>query len=465
MKSILVLISAVFAIESSAQSCLFGSAYISDMPACPPSGYSLVFEDNFDGTSLDLSKWNVITTVTRDFSFDLRKQWLQTENVQVSEGTLKLVGDKPTTPITGYYWDDDAGINTSNIFEYTSGEIATKAKFHYGLYEIMCRLPNGKGFWPAFWTWSGEPWNEIDIFEIYGDDMDRFTCNVHTDYDSNDTSANCVYDENNLANFTSWHKFTCLYEYDRIVWAVDDNPVRTDFRYRRSGSNPIYCGEEELNGWYMNELSFPINPMHIILNLAIQSGDNAPDGSTNFPGAFEIEYVRFYEHCSDCLTSMGFTNTSLPSCVQAEDFILAGSNTFVLPGQKSTVKAGETVILAPGFSAQEGSDFHASIAHCNDYHRPLLTPPDTAQNESLTLPNINPLLIYPNPANDQLFIESEDIIVQAEIYSINGQLVRKFEVNDTKYRAKLDLETGYYIVKLFTKSGEMKTDKLCIIRQ
>ena len=40
---------------------------------CTDTKWILTFEDTFDGNSLDLSKWNIITGVARDYDFNVQK--------------------------------------------------------------------------------------------------------------------------------------------------------------------------------------------------------------------------------------------------------------------------------------------------------------------------------------------------------------------------------------------------------
>ncbi len=46
--------------------------------------------------------------------------------------------------------DEYYGFN-KQYFDYTSGMIYSNYKFDYGMFEIKCKIPKGKGFWPAFW--------------------------------------------------------------------------------------------------------------------------------------------------------------------------------------------------------------------------------------------------------------------------------------------------------------------------
>lgn len=87
-----------------------------------------------------------------------------------------------------------------------------------------------------------------------------------------------------------------------------------------------------------------------------------------------IDDVELYdEGC--CIPYKQYENTSdLPSLTQTSDYIKAGNdagipstsgNVTVLSGQNVTFKAGNTVILEPGFNVQTGAIFNAIIEDCN----------------------------------------------------------------------------------------------------
>ena len=120
--------------------------------ADPPSnfsGWELVFEDNFDGTSLDKTKWNPTYNWGPTHN---HRAYCAEENVIVSDGTLKLKGEKKVHPNAN---GKKAKFNNKEIpVDYTSGAIDTKNHFEvkYGYIEGRFKAPWQKGTWPAFWT-------------------------------------------------------------------------------------------------------------------------------------------------------------------------------------------------------------------------------------------------------------------------------------------------------------------------
>lgn len=134
--------------------------------ADPPanfSGWEKVFEDNFDGTSLDKKKWNPTYNWGPTHN---HRAYCAEENVIVSDGTLKLKGEKKVHPNAN---GKKAKFNNKEIpVDYTSGAIDTKGHFEvkYGYIEGRFKAPSQKGTWPAFWTLQDGWPPEIDILEI-----------------------------------------------------------------------------------------------------------------------------------------------------------------------------------------------------------------------------------------------------------------------------------------------------------
>ncbi|HAI11689.1 MAG TPA: hypothetical protein DCM28_08285, partial [Phycisphaerales bacterium] len=105
----------------------------------PPiaGNWTLTFEDDFDGTSLDPDKWK------------LGEHWLginglagnTPENIAVENGNLKMTAEKKTT------------VFGTATYNYATGEISTFQKFKqaYGYYEARIKYDAAQGVWPAFW--------------------------------------------------------------------------------------------------------------------------------------------------------------------------------------------------------------------------------------------------------------------------------------------------------------------------
>ena len=143
----------------------FSSGAVFSVTAAPPSslnGWNMVFNDEFDGTKLDKSKWN--PTYNWGHTHNHRAYCVE-ENVSVADGKLIIKGEAkrhPDAPATC-----KSGDKTYSL-DYTSGAIDTRGKFEvkYGYIEGRFKMPKQLGTWPAFWTLQDGWPPEIDIFEV-----------------------------------------------------------------------------------------------------------------------------------------------------------------------------------------------------------------------------------------------------------------------------------------------------------
>ena len=233
-----------------------GAAEKADRP-----GWKLTFQDEFDGTALNLKNWSPTDPWGRERNREL--QAYVTNAFEVHDGVLRVQADRGQA----FY----AGKQRS----YTSGMMTTYGKFsqEYGRFEIRCRVPAGKGLWPAFWLLPdplGWP-PEIDVLEILGHEPSKvyMTHHFRDEQRKHGSHGGSWAGPDFSAGF---HEFAVEWSPQAIVWFVD--------------------GVER----YRSENSIPHGKMYMLVNLAV-GGDwpGAPDEKTRFPSAFEVDYVRVYQ--------------------------------------------------------------------------------------------------------------------------------------------------------------------------
>lgn len=233
-----------------------GAAEKTDRP-----GWKLTFDDEFDGDALNTQKWNPSDPWGRERNREL--QAYVKDAFEVRDGVLRVKAEKRQASYSG---KDRA---------YTSGMMNTYGKFsqQYGRFEIRCRVPKGKGMWPAFWLLPdplGWP-PEIDVLEILGHEPKKVYMTHHfRDEQRKRGSHGGSWVGPDFS--TGFHEFAVEWSPQTIVWFVD--------------------GVER----FRSEKNIPQGKMYMLVNLAV-GGDwpGAPDENTKLPAAFEVDYVRAYE--------------------------------------------------------------------------------------------------------------------------------------------------------------------------
>ena len=243
-------------------------------------GYSLVWEDNFDGPGLNRNDWNVELHEPGWVNAELQEYVDSEENIFFENGNLVIRPVKSTVNGKSYY---------------TSGRISTQNKrdFTYGVFEARLKVPEGNGFLPAFWLMATDEnvygqWprcGEIDIMEVHGSDTRTTYGTIHYGNPHRQSQATRTLRNGTFAD--SFHTFAVKWEPGEISWYVDGFLIHRE------------------NDWYsvtegQGEITYPApfdQPFYIILNLAVGgSWVGYPDRTTDFKNArYEIDYVRVWQ--------------------------------------------------------------------------------------------------------------------------------------------------------------------------
>ena len=253
----------------------------SPSPSTPPSaepltpplpGYQLVWHDEFDGTSVDTTRWNVEVGPRHDATNG-------PDALSVHDGLLNF-----TT------YTDAAGHHTG--FLDTVGKFAAR----YGYFEARVRLGTRAGEWCSWWNISptygnpiGDPGlagTEIDIFEH------RFTDNlgfvikdmiqVGVNYDG--FGAQWKRDYRTLALpsgaplWGEWHTYAALWDESGYTFYVDEQPIWASTNAVSNQAHAVYLTcEVDVNNW----------------------AGQPPDGGYAAPGAsppdMEVDWARVWQ--------------------------------------------------------------------------------------------------------------------------------------------------------------------------
>ena len=280
-------------------------------------GYNKVsFQDEFDGTSLDTSKWGYQYGCFDPAQRSQAQYTDSPDNVSVHDGHLSLTAryspmktkwDGSQVPRTCKNGD------TTYDAPFTSGMITTKTKDGKVLYaapgtgfyaEARVKLPAGRSSWSAFWgtgTKGGWPANgEIDIFESKGYDPSFLMSNIHTPRAGNPKKTQQhqgAMHGDTATSQTEWHTYGLLKTADAIEFYFDGQMThRVKMSDIKGESNPFADPD--------NDLVLKLN--HMVGGSYLAKHDNWSDktyvDATKYISDYEgagsemlVDYVRVWE--------------------------------------------------------------------------------------------------------------------------------------------------------------------------
>lgn len=303
-------------------------ASVSPTPeAIRAQGYNKVsFQDEFDGTSLDTSKWGYQYGCFDPAQRSQAQYTDSPDNVSVRDGVLNLTAryspmktkwDGSQVPRTCKNGD------TTYDAPFTSGMITTKTKDGKVLYaapgtgfyaEARIKLPTARPSWSAFWgtgTKGGWPANgEIDIFESKGYDPSFLMSNIHTPRAGNPKKTQQhqgAMHGDTATSQSEWHTYGLLKTADAIEFYFDGQMThRVKMSDIKGESNPFADPD--------NNLVLKLN--HMVGGSYLAKHDNWADktfvDATKFADDYKsadgagstmyVDYVRVWEKGPDAPT-------------------------------------------------------------------------------------------------------------------------------------------------------------------
>ncbi len=215
----------------------------------------VVFFDDFSGTGIDRSKWNVV--VTGGTVNNEQQAYVDSAaTIYFANGAQAEGAGNGALVLHPRF---SAGFTTKEgkKFDFISGRINTrnKVEFTYGTAAARIKMTKGAGLWPAWWLLGNGRWpesGEIDIMEYVGE-KDWTGIAVHGPGYSGETPlVNKVYFEKGN-DVTEWHVYSVTWTEDSILFFMDDKLI-----YR--ATRPMV---EHYGKWVFD------NPKYLILNFAL----------------------------------------------------------------------------------------------------------------------------------------------------------------------------------------------------
>lgn len=226
--------------------------------------YSLTFEDDFNGDTLDSTKWEQCPEQKRQ---DLNNYWDNSMSYLDGEGNL----------IIGMSYDEEND-------RFLSGGVRSRGKFEqaYGYFEIRCTVNTVPGYWTAFWlmgdsvvdeTNGGRNGTEIDIMETpyYSKKQVQNTLNWDG-YGSRHKSSGNITDVDVYDG--EYHTFALLWTKEEYVFYID--------------------GEESWRTDAAKALGTCEVPLFLKISSETGSWTGAPDPA-DLPDLMKVDYVRVYK--------------------------------------------------------------------------------------------------------------------------------------------------------------------------
>jgi beta-glucanase (GH16 family) len=191
------------------------------------NGTEVIFFDDFSGTSLDRTKWNV--RVTGGTVNNEQQAYVDSSlTIAIVHGAQAEGAENGALQLQPHFspgWTTKEG----KKFDFISGRIDSRSKveFMYGRASARIKLTEGAGLWPAWWILGKGRWpesGEIDILEYVGE-KDWASAAVHGPGYSGETPFvdRLYFPANN--DVTNWHVYTVEWTPDTLLFLYDDIPM------------------------------------------------------------------------------------------------------------------------------------------------------------------------------------------------------------------------------------------------
>jgi hypothetical protein len=267
-------------------SVLFASAQFSTAQAQPPTGYTLVFDEEFNGP-LDVApgsgwgdaashhKWTCHTPYGGDFG---DTYFSGPQDGKGPNGQLMSPFSINNGVLAISAWVDPT-INHWRSGLLSSMDWAGQGFAQtMGYYECRMKMPSGMGTWPAFWldgvpgifkgtNGSATDTIEIDVCEFYGGFPTTYHTNVHLWNSTNPGGGGSTINTVDLTQ--NFHVYGCLVKSDYITFYLDGKQV-----------------------WQTPTPPEAYEPLYVMVDLAL--GGGWPDTAVANPSQLLVDYIRVY---------------------------------------------------------------------------------------------------------------------------------------------------------------------------
>jgi beta-glucanase (GH16 family)/PKD repeat protein len=305
----------------------------------------LLWSDDFEGSTLDTSNWEIQIGDGCDQGPGLcgwgnsELQSYQASNLTVSNGVLSITAKKERIKGT----------------KYTSGRIRSanmpaSGEWTFGRYEARIKIPAGQGMWPAFWMLPTDPaqtWpisGEIDIMESTGQQsmMAYGTLHYGQPYPDNRNTGNGTPKQPDKWS-DDFHVYAIEWEQNEIRWYIDNILYST--------KTPADLAPE---AWPFDGAE----PFHILLNLAVGGTWGGTVDESALPQSMDVDYVRVYGGNQPTLAG---EHLASPGALETYSLLNAGSVANWSVNGGTVVSSSNSSADIQWDIASAGSNQHVSV--------------------------------------------------------------------------------------------------------
>lgn len=254
----------------------------------PESKYdTLVWSDEFNGDTVDETKWNIIDGMANHGAIynrgavSIKKDGensylaINSKNYETTEKLIEAVG-----------WDQYQDQKLKDSVTWSSGRVESKDKFsfQFGRMAVRAKPNDSQGIWPAIWLLCQDETghDEIDVLEYLGQEAwDAWTTNHFGILDENKASDGIV-----TKNYEAWcqdfHVFEVEWDPEIIKFFIDGVQVHSTTAGKDDGRDGMHT-----------------RPMFAILETQVGDGWVGPvdytKQETKQDSDYLIDWVRVYQ--------------------------------------------------------------------------------------------------------------------------------------------------------------------------
>ena len=265
-----------------------GAKYVTGKaPRTLEGGWVLFWNDEFDGSKLDTTKWAYELGVIRNHG---SSQAYTKDCVKVKGGMLQLKSVARKTKNQNYNPEGKGWVQKVKEQPYASGSVTTKGVKHFtapGRLEFRARIPKARGVWPAIWMMHVNKYRwpangEIDLLEHISQEPNTVYTIFRWGKNGTEVEYKPVVKTTHIPDYSK--------DFHIYVLEWDDKDMTAFIDGKQVAHTPISAAD------YPDGSNPLRTPCFLILNTAIGGRGTWPESpvASDYPVTFEIDYVRYY---------------------------------------------------------------------------------------------------------------------------------------------------------------------------